>query len=242
LELAVARVATAIRKFAAASSLHPGHDCYVLNDLAGALLLELGFEVHSVLGFAAWRVGPGPDEVIAHLPQVPGHLPPGKQGFSYHVWLEWHGWVVDISTYQLALKAEQLAAAGHGEMAVQWSPDYLLLPRKEIRSNARSVFQAQQPGLAYYERRPELETRMRADYVRDPGDLRRVRLVLAHPGAKVLGPMNAPALPRASNSGAGRLPEALRAPSQVPHANPRPSTENDSPEQEFPGDAPQYRN
>jgi hypothetical protein len=67
LEEAVSRVAAGIRKFAMAAPRHAGHDCYVLKDLAGRVFLEWGFEVQLMSGFAAWRVWPGPDEVIGHI-------------------------------------------------------------------------------------------------------------------------------------------------------------------------------
>lgn len=188
LEEAAARVSAALRKLATAASGQLGRDCYVHAELGRQLLEDLGLEARRVVGYAAWRVGPGDGDVISHSPHTAGHLPPGTMGFPYHAWLDCQGLLLDFTTYQLRAKAQALDAADGGHTAVEWCPDFLLLERDEVRSY-EEVAAAFGPGVAYYEARPELETAL-AGFAVDPNDLKAARLILKFPDILVLGPNN----------------------------------------------------
>jgi hypothetical protein len=189
LETAVARVAIALRKLTTAASSRLGGDCYVHALLGRALLADLGFEARLVVGFAAWRIGRGDGDVVAHTLRTQGHVPPGGRGFPYHAWLNCNGFIVDFTTYQLRLKAQALDAADGGHTTIDWCPDYFLLPPYGVRSY-EDVQQAMHAGVAYYEARPELEYLVHGASGPDPDDLQTVRLILANPGVTVYGPRN----------------------------------------------------
>ncbi|WP_129640792.1 MULTISPECIES: hypothetical protein [Steroidobacteraceae] len=187
LEPAAARVSTALRKLATAASGHLGSDCYIHAELGRVLLADCGFQALRVVGFAAWRVGEGNGDVIAHAPYVKGYLPAGVKGFAYHAWLDCSGFIVDFTTYQLRHKAQELDAMDGGHTTVNWCPAFLLLPKNSIRSY-KEVAATLHPGVAYYEARPELERALRTQFTLDPQDVHAARVILANPGMTVLGP------------------------------------------------------
>lgn len=183
------RISEAIRKLARAASSHLGSDCYVHALLAQALFRDVGIETQVTVGFAAWRVGAGDSDVIAHTTQVKGYLPPGAQGLAYHAWLECADHILDFTTYQLREKARQLDLADGGHTTVDWCPDYLLVARFDVRRYLE-VAAAPNPGAVYYETRPELLARVAENFTLDPEDLRMARLILANPHLTVFGPNN----------------------------------------------------
>lgn len=186
----VERISTVIQKLATAASSHLGADCYLHAELGAELLRGSGFEAQLVVGYAAWRVGPGDGDVISHGPHTQGFLPAGaQQGLPYHAWLELHGVVIDLTTYQLQRKARELDAADGGQTSVMWCPDFLVLPRFDIRQH-RQVANALRPGVAYYEARPELNTILKPASSLDPAHVFAARLLLANPDAQVFGPNN----------------------------------------------------
>ncbi|WP_041533015.1 hypothetical protein [Pelobacter propionicus] len=143
----IAGVSSAIRRLAGAASGSLGTDCYTHAILAQSILDRL--RVASVLkaGYAAWRVGDGNSDVVAHAP-VPGIIPqPG--GFIYHAWLEIGYHILDFTTYLLPLKASQLDALDGGSTTVDWAPPYLLAQRKSV-STMKAVTLGKR-GLYYYE-------------------------------------------------------------------------------------------
>ena len=186
---AVARVSNAVRKLLTATGTHLGSDCYVHAELSRILLSDIGFETRRMVGFAAWRVGPGPDDAVGHTPRLEGHLPPGAdKGFAYHAWLDCAGLlVIDFTTYLLSHKAQQLDALDGGQTVVVWCPDFLVLSRKEIRSHKELVL-ARHPGLAYYEDHPELDPILSSRFTVDPVDLQFARMILRNPNVNVMGP------------------------------------------------------
>ncbi len=191
LQLAVSQTSLALRKLALAASASLGGDCYthavlgqlLLSDLVG----DLGLSFDLCVGAAAWRVGSGDGDVIAHTPAAKGYLPAGTKGFAYHAWLESSEWLIDFTTYQLTRKAAELDAADGGVTRVDWCPDFLLLRRDQVQSYA-AVARAPGPGVAFYESVPELAVRMAQGYTVDEQDLAAARLILKHPDAQVLGP------------------------------------------------------
>lgn len=187
LEPAVARVSNAVGKLARATGIHLGSDCYVHAELSRALLSDLGFETRRMVGFAGWRVGTGPDDVIGHTPRIEGHVPPGAEnGLPYHAWLECAGLIIDCTTYLLRHKMQLLDAVDGGHSEVVWCPDFLILSRKEIRTHNELVL-SRRPGLAYYEAHPELDPIPNSRFTVDPLDLQLARMILRNPDMKVVG-------------------------------------------------------
>jgi hypothetical protein len=190
LEPAVARVSAVLRKLGIAASSQLGRDCYPHAELGRVLLSDLGIQARSVVGFAAWRVGDSAGEVPGHTPSVQGYAPPGVSAIAYHTWLEYRGLIIDFTTYQLRLKAQQLDLCDGGHTSVTWCPDFLLLPRTEARSYDE-VAAAPHAGVAYYEARPELEPVLRTQFALEPPQVQTARFVLANPQLRVVGPNNA---------------------------------------------------
>lgn len=95
---AVQNMGVAIRKLATAASAQFGGDCYLHAELGRALLADLGIEARRVVGYAAWRTGPGDSDVVAHVPHLQGFLPAGSQGFAYHAWLEVGDTIIDFTS------------------------------------------------------------------------------------------------------------------------------------------------
>ncbi|KVP65575.1 hypothetical protein WJ96_04195 [Burkholderia ubonensis] len=189
LEDAVKKVSHALRRLAEAASASLGADCYTHAELGRVLLADQGFTFQTRVGFAAWRVGRGDGDVLSHVPNVQAYLPAGANGmgFAYHAWLESVDWVVDVTTYQLRRKGQELDAADGGHTSVDWCPDYLLLTRAQV-STYKKVAQAPGPGLAYYESNDDLTVRMAQSYQLDAEDVATARLILSNPDMRVLGP------------------------------------------------------
>jgi hypothetical protein len=190
LEPGVAQVAGALRKTATATSEGLGSDCYVHAAIAQALLQDLAIPTELRAGHAAWRVGRKEGEVLAHAPEAGEVLPPKGMGFLYHAWLEHDGVIIDLTTYQIRRKARELDRAFGGVTDVQWAPDYLILPRSELRS-LEQLGNGSTPGLCYYARHWEIEARLREGFVLDPEDVEIVRFTMRHPQARVYGPSSA---------------------------------------------------
>jgi hypothetical protein len=175
---------TVIRKLAPAGSPHFGTDCFLHMELAQALLSDLGVNTRTELGYAAWRVGPGDHDVISNVPFIRGYASPGVKSFAYHTWLEYRGLILDFTTYQLRDKPRLLDSTDQYQTTVTWCPDFLILPRKKIRSLAEVRFTSHS-GAAYYEGHPELKTLLRPQFGLSTSYLPAARLLLANPEAIV---------------------------------------------------------
>ena len=188
LESATAKVSNTLRKLATAASSQFGADCYLHTRLGQALLADLGIQTNLVAGYAAWRVGEGDGDVLSHIPNLQSYLPSGTQGFAYHAWLESDRTTIDLTTYQLPLKAQQLDAADGGKTSVIWHPNVLMLKPKDIRSY-RDVAQSPHAGVAFYKRDPAVE-KILADTQQplDAEDLHVARWLLSNPDTNVFGP------------------------------------------------------
>lgn len=183
-------VGPAIRKLAEAASSRLGSDCITHAELSRLALAELGVATELVVGCAAWRVGPGDGDVIAHVFQVKGYLPPGaEQGFPYHAWLRLGDVLIDLTTYQLRLKAAALDSHDGGHTLVQWCPDHLVVPVSEV-SSYQAVAQALTAGIFYYEFVPQLHARVTASMSVDTEDLQLLKIIMANPDIIVQGPNN----------------------------------------------------
>lgn len=183
----VPSVGETLRKISLAASDNFGADCFLHAELGRELLKDLGFECRRVVGYAAWRVGKGDGDVISHTKMAQGFLPPNAEGFAYHAWLEYLGQiVVDFTTYQLAHKAASLDAMDGGTTAVEWCPDMLVIPKKDLHSY-RDVAQ-KNAGMAHYEEVPGLALTLEENFKLDAEDLRIAQLIMANPGVEVLGP------------------------------------------------------
>ena len=188
--------ASAMRKLAIAASTHVGSDCYAHAKIAQILLADLGIKTRTVAGYAAWRVGSGDSDVIAHVRSATGFLPAGSLGFPYHVWLETISdegappILIDVTAYQLPQKARDLDAADGGNTEVSWTPDLVVLRREDLRSY-KEVATAFATGLSYYEEVPGIMEHLDAAGSVDQEDVDMARLILASPGVDVIGPNHA---------------------------------------------------
>ncbi len=105
----------------------------------------------------------------------------------YHVWLEMDGVLLDVTTYQLRLKAEQLDAQDGGQTTVVWCPEFLFVPKSSI-SPLRTFIQ-KDTGLYHYERNKSMESLVnQAIRELDQEDVEKVWLLYHNPDCTVRGP------------------------------------------------------
>jgi hypothetical protein len=171
-----ARVAAAVRALVAEGSATAARDALRHAQLARHLLQRAGLESDVMIGFAAWRVGPGVGDIVAH---GGSHDPRAESSRrdelvpQHHAWLETGGHVYDATTYQLARKAADLGRVNGAAVTAVWCPDFVLTPRASLASFAR----VRQPvvGLMYYERDAYLQSVvLQQSIAPDPQDLARL--------------------------------------------------------------------
>jgi len=165
--LPLPRVASAIQKLTEAASGALGADCVVNSNLARLILQRLGAEARMVVGQAAWRVGPGDGDVIAHVLGTPA-LNEGPNALPFHCWLEYADHIIDFSTFQLPLKAAQMDALDGQTTTVTWSPTFLCVPRSEV--SPYPVVQRCSAGLFYYAADRALHDQVMASFKSDAED------------------------------------------------------------------------
>ena len=131
------------------------------------MLTKLHVDAKLVVGFAAWRVGNGNGDVIAHHPAVVvGH----GAGGMFHGWLEIGKNILDFTTYQLRLKAAMMDAIDGFETDVVWCPDYLYVQKASI-SPFNSV-RDKHAGVFHYRHDAATEAKLRsAAEPADPADI-----------------------------------------------------------------------
>lgn len=181
-------VGPAMKKLALAASSNVGSDCLMHAELSRLALADLGLEAVLVVGSAAWRLGHGEGDVVAHNYKVKGYLPPGAtRGFAYHAWLRFGDVLLDFTTYQLSRKAAELDAGDQGHTTVEWCPDMLVVPMSAV-STFDQVAAATGPGVFYYEHVPQMQTRVTVGLQHDSADLAALKLIMANPSVIVRGP------------------------------------------------------
>lgn len=187
LQEVVPRISSALKRLSLAASAHLGSDCFSHAYIGHALLKDCGIEAKRVAGYAAWRVGAGDGDVIAHKDGMAMQVLPGNAaGFAYHVWLECGDMFVDFTTYQLKRKSLELDAADGGHTAVDWCPDFLLTPRDSLRSY-EDVAQLS-AGMFWYEEKKGLIDLLDEDAEFDNADIEFARLLLDKPDMVAIGP------------------------------------------------------
>ncbi len=181
----ISKIAMAIRKLASAASCHFGNDCFLHALLACKALKEFeGMQSEIVIGFAGWRVGEGDCDVIFHAP-IKGM--PQQEGILYHAWLTTKDYIIDLSTYQLRVKAAKLDTLDGGLTQVDWCPDYLIAKHEEV-SSLKDVTQLH-AGLFYYEQNKDLEIKIKSvgkDI--DEEDWANLVIIYNNPEVLVIGP------------------------------------------------------
>lgn len=154
------------RVIGATTSAH-GADCLLYAGVGAKLLQALGYPARMVIGSAAWRVGPGSGDVIAHAleitsPDTPIYAPHVLESMvdssagMFHAWIEVGDAAVDFTTASLADKAKQLDLADGGRTQVDWSPRVLWANRQEMVPFPR-VVNAYEAGAFCYRRHERLE-------------------------------------------------------------------------------------
>lgn len=187
----VSRIAKCIQTVMTSASAKLGADCILHARFAQYLFRQNAIASRLVVGEAAWRVGPGDSDVIAHSPRLGGVMPfAGELGWPMHAWLQVDGKIFDCTTHTLRLKAKQLDACDGGNTTVTWEPPYLWMdPTQTVSLDA--VTKALDPGVACYREIPELLAQVQKAIDQsplDPEDLVVLRMVYANPDAVLVGP------------------------------------------------------
>lgn len=180
----------ALKRLATAASEWVGSDCYLHAALGQVLMRDLGFDLKLVAGYAAWRVGKGGGDVISHLPHTKSYVPEGldsSKSLAYHAWLESQTLIVDLTLYQVARKAKALDAADGGSTNIEWNPEFLILPRSQVKT-LEEVGQSYRAGEVYYQVEPALTDRLSDGFTLDEEDVANARLIMRNPDATVFGP------------------------------------------------------
>lgn len=189
----LADLATAMRKVATAASSNIGSDCYIHAAIVQAILADYDVESKLIVGYTAWRTGPGSQDVITHAAiqgadqYAAGGLVNSDKALAYHVWLEIGDNIFDVTTYQLRQKMQELNDADGGNGVVSWCPDYLYVEKEKI-STLRDVIQ-KDTGMFYYQHIPAVEDLVLSkSNLLDEDDVEMVRMLFMHPEIDVIGP------------------------------------------------------
>lgn len=185
------RVAAAMRKLAVAASANLGMDCYIHAAIGQAILSRLNIEAQLVIGYAAWRLGPGDGDIVVHAPVPNSPAQPG--GVPYHAWLEIGNLVFDLTTYQLRSKAANLDRLDGRHTEVRWCPDYLLVAKNTCAS-LREVANAY-TWTYHYAHNDAVAERAKVyigAHALDPADVEVAWLLYRAPHAQAIGPNNFP--------------------------------------------------
>lgn len=176
--------AEAIRKLCTASSSKLGGDCMVHAQIMQSMLASEGIESKISVGNASWRVGDDDPEVISHMRDA--NYPYPENSFPYHVWLTSGSYIIDVTTYQLAMKAEQLDEIDGGLTHVTWCPDFLLV-KKETVSSFSDTAQLLAGTYHYEEDQVTYNKIMKDLHPVDLDDLENAWTIYRNPGVNVIG-------------------------------------------------------
>lgn len=183
--ISISRLSKAIQKLATAASANLGTDCYLHAALAQKFLADNGVNTKRVIGYAAWRVGPGDGDVILHAP-ING-TPVAENACMYHAWLEGENVILDFTTYTLKEKGRLLDLQDGGHTEVTWCPEYLQLHKVNVCC-LRDVIQ-ESAGMCYYEHIPEVQAHVESTpHHIDGDDYLLLRLLYNHSQCQVVGP------------------------------------------------------
>ena len=189
LEDPVRRVSTAVRKLTKVVRNFPlTQGCYIFAYVGQALLKRFHIDAEIHLGYAGWRLGPNSDDAVLHYPS---HHTTAIQGsklwFAYHAWLCFEGSIVDLTTFQLRMKAKELDGVEGVHTTVTWCPGYLVLPLTSVLT--LSEFRnSTTPGAAYYARRPQIESFVKETEKIDRELIQIGNLLLSRPKTPILTP------------------------------------------------------
>lgn len=179
------RLSSALVRLSTAASANWGADCYTHTALAQDFLKVLGIKTTLVIGFAAWRVGPGDGDVIVHAPLKGVKVSPSR--LPYHAWLETEDRILDFTTYQLVGKAKQLDEIDGGHTTVDWHPDYLYVPKTEV--SPFEVVTQEEVGMFHYGQAKGLEALVISkSHPVDEDDMASLWMLYHNPDCQVIGP------------------------------------------------------
>lgn len=134
-----------------------GGDCIPTALLMADALKAEDIKAKPVIGYAAWRVGPGAGDMVGHHPSVISQVMPDgseEMGFMGHAWVQVGYWIIDITTRDLPSKLAGIDAFdGRKSHCLWWSPITVI-----ERKKCKTLWHTQQDydSGCYYEERLEL--------------------------------------------------------------------------------------
>ena len=150
----VAKVAAEVRKYMPMVSSQLEGACLRHAEMGQQFLNGVGIETRLVIGEAAWRVGNGVGDAIAHTKKCNTSLWTAGDEIS-HAWLEHDGHIIDFTTYTLPVKARMMDALDGNRTNVLWCPDYLYAPKSDVSSYPD--VRDKHAGMFHYRRNSALE-------------------------------------------------------------------------------------
>jgi len=190
------RFARATQKIMQACSDQEGVNCYTYALIAQTALQRLEIPAVLRVGYAAWRVGPGRDDVVLHHPAgaLVDTLGPDQRGFIYHAWIQIGKELLDFTTYQLRGKAEAMTAIDGIPLAVDWCPQFLWV---SVQSSYKvdKVINGMKAGMYCYEPNRIIHDKLKRHEAYDIDEyhvdaLLQAYAVLSHGDVQVYGPAN----------------------------------------------------
>lgn len=180
----IAGYAEAIQKLCTAASSKLGGDCLVHAQIMQSMLASDGIESKIAIGNASWRVGDDDPEVISHIREP--NYPYPENAYPYHVWLTAGSYIIDVTTYQLRMKAAQLDEIDGGFTDVIWCPEFLCV-KKETVSSFSDTAQLLAGTYFYAEDQVIYNKIMKESHPVDLDDLESAWTIYRNPGVNVIG-------------------------------------------------------
>ena len=109
-------------------------NCILVANVLNYILLDQGIENYICIGYAAWSVGQGNNDIITHLPS--SRPINDVSGIDVHAWIEIGAEriILDFTTYQLKKKGKLLEEADGLKTNVKWCPSYLITSQDKVKS------------------------------------------------------------------------------------------------------------